>query len=170
MAARNMLVRRVLGRGFGAVGLGVVVVLGAGPAVADGPRLPLPAPEADLAYHGQVAVSAGRVDVAFIPQNHGPSAVGDATVRLRWSAPVAFVPGLPQQCVRAEARTVLCRTGALPADGMGGRIGVSVWLAGVPSEVTVRIDTVWSDGKADRNPQNSRHQVLALDTGDVYYF
>ena len=151
------------------VGLSAVVVMGAGPALADGPR-PQLVPEADLAYHGQVAVTAGRVDVALTPQNHGPSSVTDATVRLRWSAPVVDARGLAQQCVRADVRTVLCRTGALPADSRAGRIGVSVRLAGAPSEVTVRIDTLWSDGAADRNPQNSSHQVLALDTGDVYYF
>jgi hypothetical protein len=151
------------------VGLSAVAVLGAGPAVADGPE-PRSVPEVDLAYHGQVTMSRGRVETWLIPQNHGPSAVTDATVRLRWSAPVADTRWLPPMCVRAGARTVLCRTGALPADSRGGRIRVPVQLAGAPSEVTVRIDTMWSGGSADHNPQNSTHKVLALDTGDVYYF
>ncbi|MFD3564530.1 MULTISPECIES: hypothetical protein [unclassified Streptomyces] len=158
-----------MGRGLGAVGLSAVVVLGAGPAVAEGPR-PRPVPEVDLAYHGQIAMSGGRVETRLVPQNHGPSSVADATVRLRWSVPVTDVRRLPPMCVRADVRTVLCRTGPLPADSRGRRIWLPVRLAGAPSEVTVRIDTMWSSGTADRNPQNSTHQVLALDTGDVYYF
>lgn len=47
---------------------------------------------------------------------------------------------------------------------------MSARLAGAPSEVTVRIDTMWSGGTTDRNPQNNTPKVLALDTGDVYYF
>ncbi|MFE4252060.1 hypothetical protein ACFRU3_21655 [Streptomyces sp. NPDC056910] len=160
---------RAVGRGFGAVGLSAAAVLAAGPAAADGPR-PRPVPEVDLAYHGQVAMSRGRVETRLIPQNHGPSSVADATLRLRWSAPVTDMRGLPPMCVRADKQTVLCRTGALPADSRGRRIRVSARLAGAPSEVTVRIDTMWSGGAADHNPQNNTHKVLALDTGDVYYF
>lgn len=162
-------VGRAVGRGFGAVGLSAAAVLAAGPAAAEGPR-PRPVPEVDLAYHGQVAMSRGRVETRLIPQNHGPSSVADATLRLRWSAPVTAMRGLPPMCVRADTQTVLCRTGALPADGRGRRIRVSARLAGAPSEVTVRIDTMWSGGSADHNPQNNTHKVLALDTGDVYYF
>ncbi|MET7926374.1 hypothetical protein ABZT43_20630 [Streptomyces sp. NPDC005349] len=115
-------------------------------------------------------MSRGRVETRLIPQNHGPSSVADATLRLRWSAPLMAMRGLPPMCVRADTQTVLCRTGALPADGRGRRIRVSARLAGAPSEVTVRIDTMWSGGSADHNPQNNTHKVLALDTGDVYYF
>ncbi|MFB8272664.1 hypothetical protein ACFC96_39610 [Streptomyces sp. NPDC055955] len=159
----------MVGRGLGAFGLSAAAVLAAGPAAADGPR-PRPVPEVDLAYHGQVAMSGGRVETWLVPQNHGPSPVAGATLRLRWSVPVKAMRGLPPMCVRADTQTVLCGTGALPADSRGRRIRVSARLAGAPSEVTVRIDTLWSAGTADHNPQNSTHKVLALDTGDVYYF
>ncbi|MBA2950639.1 hypothetical protein [Streptomyces himalayensis] len=128
------------------------------------------APEADVAYHGYVAMVHGQVGLWLTPQNHGPTNVPDATVRLRWSSPLADLQQLPGQCARAGVSTVLCRTGALEAGGLGRRIVIAVRLAGAPSEVTLQIDTVWSGGARDRNPQNDRHRVLALDTGDSYYF
>ncbi|MHC3473232.1 hypothetical protein ACYF6T_31700 [Streptomyces sp. 7R007] len=137
----------------------------AGPAGAEGGG-----PEADLAYHGAASMRAGRVDVRFTPRNHGPSAVPDATVRLRWSEPLVNGQALPAGCARSGPRAVLCRVGALPADGLGEQIGLRVRLRGVPSEVLVEIDTVWSGGAVDRNRANDRQRVLVLDTGDDYYF
>ncbi|MET7697017.1 hypothetical protein [Streptomyces sp. NPDC005485] len=157
---RILSVRGVLG----AVGAGVVLAVGAvSPAAALDP-------EADLAYHGAVSMDAGQVDLRLTPQNHGPSAVADATVRLRWSRPLAVRQELPQGCARSGVRTVVCRTGALAADGLGEEIRLRVRLREVPSEVTLRIDTLWSGGAVDRNHVNDRQQVLALDTGDSYVF
>jgi hypothetical protein len=147
-----------------AVGVGAVVaVSGAGTAGAV-------VPEADLAYHGYVSMHAGSVVVRLAPRNHGPSAVADATVRLRWSAPLADEQRLPGGCARSEERGVVCRTGALAADGLGEEIRLTVRLRGVPSEVTVDVDTVWSGGAVDRNHANDLQRVLALDTGDSYVF
>ncbi|MCH0563143.1 MULTISPECIES: hypothetical protein [unclassified Streptomyces] len=128
-------------------------------------------PGADLAYHGVAAMAWGRVEVGLTPRNHGPSGVPDATVRLRWSVPLAVrQPWLPAGCVRTADRDVMCRTGELEADGIGERIELAVRLRGRPSEVRLRIDTVWGGGAVDRNRDNDRQQVLVLDTGDAYTF
>ncbi|MFG2312712.1 hypothetical protein ACGFS9_29180 [Streptomyces sp. NPDC048566] len=127
-------------------------------------------PEADLAYHGTVAMAAGRIDVRLTPRNHGPDAVDDATVRLRWSAPLGGAQDLPAGCARAGEQVVVCRTGPLPADGTGEEIRLTVRLRDAASEVTLGLDTVWGGGSVDRNHANDRQQVLALDTGDVYAF
>jgi hypothetical protein len=128
------------------------------------------APEADLAYHGYVSMAGGRVEVRLTPQNHGPSGVADATVRLRWSVPLADRQRLPGGCARSQARAVVCRTGPLPADGWGETITLAVRLKGAPSEMKLEIDTVWGGGAVDRNHRNDRQRVLALDTGDTYVF
>jgi hypothetical protein len=146
--------------------LGAGVVLGVSavsPAVALGP-------EADLAYHGYVSMAAGSVRVVLTPQNHGPNAVADATVRLRWSAPIEDRQSLPGGCARSGEQAVVCRTGALGAGDLGEEIKLEVRLLGAPSEVTMEIDTVWGGGAVDRNPANDRQRVLALDTGDSYVF
>ena len=127
-------------------------------------------PEADLAHHGYVSMADGRVEVRLVPRNHGPSDVADATVRLRWSVPLADRQRLPVGCVRSQARSVVCRTGPLAADWVGEPIGLWVRLKGTPSEMTLVIDTVWSGRTVDRNRQNDRQRVLALDTGDLYAF
>lgn len=127
-------------------------------------------PEADLAFHGEVSLHAGSVRVRFTPQNHGPSDLAGATVRLRWSKPVVEATRLPEGCLRAGVSSVLCRAGALDAGSVGRPVEVVVRVAGAPGEVGVRIDTAWSGGTVDHNPRNNRHAVLALDTGDVYYF
>ncbi|MFD0311779.1 hypothetical protein [Streptomyces sp. NPDC127119] len=127
-------------------------------------------PEADLAFHGRLWMDDGRVELRMTPQNHGPFGVDDATVRLRWSAPLADEQRLPAGCARSGARTVLCRTGALPADGWGRTVTLAVRLRGEPSEVTLGIDAVWGGGAVDRNHRNDRQEVLVLDTGDSYVF
>ncbi|MEU6027396.1 hypothetical protein [Streptomyces tauricus] len=128
------------------------------------------APEADLAFHGRLWMDGGQVELRMTPQNHGPFGVADATVRLRWSAPLADEQRLPAGCARSGARTVLCRTGALPADGWGRTLTMAVRLRGEPSEVVLGIDTVWGGGAVDRNHRNDRQEVLVLDTGDSYVF
>ncbi|WP_247706689.1 hypothetical protein [Streptomyces liliiviolaceus] len=128
------------------------------------------APEADLAFHGRLWMDDGRVELRMTPQNHGPVGVDDATVRLRWSAPLADEQRLPAGCARSGARAVLCRTGALPADGWGRTLTLAVRLRGEPGEVTMGIDAVWGGGAVDRNHRNDRREVLVLDTGDSYAF
>ncbi|MGW5634255.1 hypothetical protein [Streptomyces sp. NPDC003832] len=152
---------RVVGAGVAAVLAVTGAASGAG-AVAE--------PEADLAYHGVAELSLGQVDLRVTPRNHGPAAVEDATVRLRWSEPLANRQWLPEGCARSGARAVLCRVGALEVDEAGEGIEVRVWLEGAPSEVLLEIDTVWSGGAVDRNRDNDRQRVLVLDTGDTYYF
>ncbi|GAA2265790.1 hypothetical protein GCM10010145_34990 [Streptomyces ruber] len=143
------------------------VLLGGATALAAGP----PVPEADLAYHGHVALDAGRADVTLVAHNHGPSPVDDATVRLRWSTPIADAQSLPHRCTRSDAWTVLCGTGALAADGPGTTISLRVRLVGAPPEVLLEIGTAWSGGGAvDGNHLNDRQRVLALDTDDTYRF
>ncbi|WP_320778799.1 hypothetical protein [Streptomyces sp. CRN 30] len=130
-----------------------------------------PAPEADLAYHGQVTLAAGRAVVRLVAQNHGPSPVDDATVRLRWSSRLTGRQSLPHRCARPDAWTVLCGTGALAADGPGAETVLRVRLEGTPSEVLLEIGTAWNSGGAvDGNHGNDRQRVLVLDTDDTYRF
>ncbi|MFH8468686.1 hypothetical protein [Streptomyces sp. NPDC017991] len=165
---------RVAGALVGTAAVVAVAVLGpAGPAGAVGAASAGAvggAPEADLAFHGRLWMDGGRVELRMTPQNHGPFGVADATVRLRWSAPLADEQRLPAGCARSGARAVLCRTGALPADGWGRTLAVAVRLRGEPAEVTLGIDTVWGGGAVDRNHRNDRQEVLVLDTGDSYVF
>ncbi|MDJ0465608.1 hypothetical protein [Streptomyces sp. H27-C3] len=129
------------------------------------------APEADVAYHGHVTVREGRLGVWLVVANHGPSGVADATVRLRFSVPLAGAQALPSGCLRTGPDEVLCGAGMLRAGGGAGR-GLDLALR-VPVrtvEVTARIDTAWNGGASDRNPQNNEHRVLAPATGDRYFF
>ena len=153
-------------------GLGAaVVVAAAGPAAATPAAAPVvgAAAAADLAYHGHLSMTGGRVVLRMTPHNHGPSDVADATVQLRWSVPLADEQRLPDGCARAAERAVVCRTGPLPADGWGETIAMTVRLRGTPPEVTLGIDTVWGGG-VDRNHHNDRQKALVLDTGDTYGF
>ncbi|MEV5608055.1 hypothetical protein [Streptomyces sp. NPDC052225] len=127
-------------------------------------------PEADLAHHGSVTMADAHVAAELTPQNHGPSDVPDATLRLAYSVPLADAQTLPDTCLRSGPRTVDCRTGALPAATYGAPFTVDVRLAAATTEVTVKIDTAWTGGPLDHNPDNNRHRVLVLDTGDAYYF
>ncbi|WP_262063489.1 hypothetical protein [Streptomyces sp. STR69] len=160
---RGVRVLRVLR--VGAVVGAAFAVMGAAPGLPGSS-----APEADLSYHGSVVMTAGRVDVRFTPRNHGPSAVPDATVRLRWSKPLADRQTLPEGCARSGERAVVCRTGALAADEVGERIELGVRLRDASSEVLLELDTVWGGGAVDGNRANDQQRVLVLDTGDSYYF
>ncbi|MFF2844738.1 hypothetical protein ACFVT5_00200 [Streptomyces sp. NPDC058001] len=162
--------RRVLRAG---VALGVVglVVGAAAPVPKPKPVAPAVDPhEADVAQHGSLTLADGRLTVRLTPQNHGPSDVADTTLRLVWSVPLTDRQELPAGCVRSARTTVLCRTGALTAGSRGDEIVVPVRLKGLRSEVSVRIDTLWNGGAKDINPDNNRHEVLVLETGDVYTF
>lgn len=146
-----------------------LAVVGAVPAVGAGTVGGVP--EADLAYHGAAVMAAGTMDVALTPRNHGPSAVEDATVRLRWSVPLADRQRLPDGCARTGKRAVLCRTGALAADEVGERTDLRVRLRGpAPSEAVLKLSTEWGGGAVDRNRVNDQQRVLVLDTGDPYFF
>ncbi|MEU9034693.1 hypothetical protein AB0D45_07225 [Streptomyces sp. NPDC048352] len=145
---------------------GLLVLCGAGPADARSG----PGAEADVAYHGRVRLSHGQLKLWMVPRNEGPSAVPDATVRVRLSADLADRPELDEGCARVGRREVVCETGALPEHGQGRHIALLLGLRERPAEVAVRIDTLWDGGATDRNHANDEHVVLALDTGDTYAF
>ncbi|MFJ2177051.1 hypothetical protein ACIOHE_29670 [Streptomyces sp. NPDC087851] len=126
--------------------------------------------EADLAHHGHVSLSGGHLVVLLGSENHGPSGLADATVRLDFSAPVAAGQALPPTCLWGGDRTVLCRTGLLRPIGRGSELTLDLRTTGRPDEIVVRIDTAWNGGADDLNLENHRHRVLAPDTGDRYAF
>nr|WTB31951.1 hypothetical protein OG781_22940 [Streptomyces sp. NBC_00830] len=144
-----------------------VVAVAAGPV----PAYQSVAPEADISHHGHVSLWGEGLGVWLLSENHGPSDVMRSTVRLRFSVALTGRQEMPDSCLQADARTVLCRTGPLRAGGAAGRqFALELQLAGRPNEVVVRIDTAWNGGVTDRNPQNDRHEVLAPATGDEYVF
>lgn len=153
---------------------GLLVLLGGGAGAAHAQsgysRYSGSGPEADVAYHGRVALAGGRLRILLVPQNDGPAALANATVRLRLSAELADRQELAEGCVRAGLREVMCETGALPLHGRGRHIGLVLALRERTPEVVVRVDTWWNGGATDRNHTNNEHVVLALDTGDAYAF
>ncbi|MFE3827442.1 hypothetical protein [Streptomyces sp. NPDC059092] len=153
------------------VSAATAVVTGAAPgAGASAPERSTEVAEADLAHHGHVSLSGGRLTVLLGSENHGPSGLADATVRLDFSAPVAPGRALPSTCLWGGDRTVLCRTGQLRPIGRSGEVTLDLRTAGRPDEIVVRIDTAWNGGADDLNLENHRHRVLAPDTGDRYAF
>ncbi|MGW3355718.1 hypothetical protein ACWDFL_09885 [Streptomyces bungoensis] len=98
--------------------LGVCGAVAVGAGVA-GPAGAAREPEADLSFHGSAVMSGDGVDVRLAPRDDGPAAVSDASVRLRWSVPLARDQRLPERCARTDARTVVCGTGALRPGGAG---------------------------------------------------
>ncbi len=131
--------------------------------VADGP-------EADVAYHGRVALSGARLRIWLVPENDGPAALPNATLRVRLSADLADRQRLAEGCARAGSREVVCETGPLPLHGRGRHVALLLELREPAPEVAVRVDTWWNGGATDRNHTNNEHVVLALDTGDTYAF
>ncbi|MFD4247173.1 hypothetical protein ACFWP3_37135 [Streptomyces sp. NPDC058525] len=127
-------------------------------------------PEADVAYHGRVSLAHGRLRIWLVPQNEGPSALPNTTVRVRLSADLADRQELSEGCARVGPREVVCETGPLPLRGRGRHIGLLLELRERAPEVVVRVDTWWNGGATDRNHANDEHVVLALDTGDAYAF
>ncbi|MFJ3586180.1 hypothetical protein ACIPPS_28680 [Streptomyces sp. NPDC090127] len=126
--------------------------------------------EADLAHHGRLSLWEGRIGVWLVSENHGPSDVSQATVRLAFSEPMAGGQELPPSCLWGSDRMVVCRTGELRAAGAVEELALDLRTAGSPDEVVVDISTVWTDGTVDGNPRNDRHRVLVLATGDPYVF
>jgi hypothetical protein len=135
-----------------------------------GPAWAGSAPRADLAFHGSAVMNGDQMEVRLTPRNNGPTAVPDASVRLRWSAPLAERQRLPVGCARTDERSVVCGTGALPAGGVGEWIRVPVRLAERTEEVTLEVDTAWGGGVVDTDRSNDQLRVLVLDTGDAYSF
>lgn len=157
---RRGAVRSVVVAGLLALGAGVPGSAQA--SVADGP-------EADVAYHGRVALSGARLRIWLVPENDGPAALPNATLRVRLSADLADRQRLSEGCARAGSREVVCETGPLPLHGRGG-VALLLELREPAPEVAVRVDTWWNGGATDRNHTNNEHVVLALDTGDTYAF
>ncbi|WP_327254359.1 hypothetical protein [Streptomyces sp. NBC_01244] len=154
-----------LGSGVGNALAGAGAGAGAGAEAGAGPEA-----EADVAYHGRVALTGNRLRILLVPENEGPSAVANATVRLGLSADLAGRQELAEGCARAGLREVVCETGELPLHGRGRHIGLALRLKEPAAEVVVRVDTWWNGGATDRNHANNEHVVLALDTGDTYAF
>ncbi|WP_418958447.1 hypothetical protein [Streptomyces tritici] len=146
------------------------VVLALGTVLGGGGGAVAVAPEADVAHHGYVTLWQGRVGVALLSENHGPSSLPGSTVRLEFSAPPAAGQELPAGCLWGGDRVVLCGTGALRAAGAAHRLDLELRTAGEPEELTVMVDTAWNGGATDRNPGNHRHEVLVIATGDPYVF
>ncbi|MFJ6798964.1 hypothetical protein [Streptomyces sp. NPDC091268] len=165
VAVRRGAVRSVVVAGLLAWG----GVAGSVPAAA-GAAGPAVGPEADVAYHGRVALARGQVRILLVPQNEGPAALPNTTVRLRLSADLADRQQWSGGCARAGVREVVCETGGLPPHGPGRHLGLVLALREEAPEVVVRIDTWWNGGATDRNHANNEHVVLALDTGDTYAF
>ncbi|MFD5189101.1 hypothetical protein ACFWMU_13310 [Streptomyces sp. NPDC058357] len=148
-------------------------VASAGPAASAVRVAPVAAivPEADVSHHGHVVLWDAGLAVRVRTENHGPASLAGVTVRVRTSVALAERQELPQNCLQTDRWTVLCRTGALRADGAQERLlAFELRLAGRPDEVVVWVDTLWNGGAADRNPENNDHEVLALATGDEYVF
>ncbi|MEV0034541.1 hypothetical protein ACFRR7_04250 [Streptomyces sp. NPDC056909] len=152
------------------VSAATVVMTGAGPGAGASRVSGAVEPEADLSHHGHVSLWGGELTLRIQTGNHGPSGLTDATVRLHFSAPLMHDLSLPSACLWGGERVVLCRTGHLRALGRGPEITVDLRTVGRPDEVVVRIDTAWSGGASDRNPENHQHRVLVPDTGDRYVF
>lgn len=150
---------------------GLLVLLGGAGGVGGAVGAPARSgPEADVAYHGRVALDGARLRILLVPENEGPAALADATLRLRLSADLADRQELAGGCARAGLREVVCETGELPLHGRGRHIGLVLRLKEPAAEVEVRVDTWWNGGATDRNHANNEHVVLALDTGDTYAF
>jgi hypothetical protein len=136
----------------------------------DGGNVTSIAPEADVAHHGRVSLTDGRIAISVTTLNHGPSDLAGVTVRLSLSVPPAGTPKLPRGCLRAAERELLCATGTLPADGPGRTLGLELGAAGSPHEVVLHVATAWNGGASDRNPENDEHRVLVPATGDPCVF
>ncbi|MFI6055360.1 hypothetical protein ACIBCO_35395 [Streptomyces violascens] len=126
--------------------------------------------EADVSYHGHVSFWNGHVGIWLSTTNHGPSPVPGATVRLRFSVPLAAGAVLPPNCLRTGPAVVHCGTGSMRAAGTGAQLALDVATVGTRAEMGLDIDTVWNGGASDRNPANNTHRVLTLATGDPYTF
>ncbi|MFI2370419.1 hypothetical protein [Streptomyces sp. NPDC018833] len=128
------------------------------------------APEADVAHHGHVSLHGGRFEISLKSGNHGPSGLDDVTVKLEFSLRAVGELRLPERCLWAGERVVLCATGPLRADGAGRTTILRLRTAGDPPELVVKIRTVWNGGATDRNPANNEHRVIVPATGDPYVF
>ncbi|MFF8646650.1 hypothetical protein ACF06D_00165 [Streptomyces griseoluteus] len=129
-----------------------------------------PTPRADLAFHGHAVIDGDRMEVRLTPRDHGPAAVPEASVRVRWSAGPAGTVTLSPGCARTGERTVVCGTGALVAGQAGEEIRLGVRLRVPAPEVTLEVETAWNGGVTDPDRTNDRLRVLVLPTGDEYSF
>ncbi|MER6999954.1 hypothetical protein [Streptomyces sp. NPDC000410] len=126
--------------------------------------------EADVAHHGHASLWGGRLGVWLESGNHGPARVADVTVRLTFSEPPVAGQELPADCLWGGDRVVLCRAGALDADGPASGVALDLRVPGDPAEVVMRVGTMWNGGATDRNHANDEHSVLVPATGDGYVF
>ncbi|MGW0554839.1 hypothetical protein ACWDZ6_11655 [Streptomyces sp. NPDC002926] len=158
----------VMRKALWAVSAAAVMVIASGASAAAGDRDI--APESDVAHHGQVSLTDGRLAVWLLSESYGPSSLTDSTVRLTFSVPLAGGQALPPGCLWSGDRVVLCATGELRAGGVGRQAALDLRTVGTPDEVVVTIGTQWNGGVTDRNTQNNEHRVLVPATGDPYVF
>ncbi|MEV6809148.1 MULTISPECIES: hypothetical protein [unclassified Streptomyces] len=128
------------------------------------------AAEAGVVFHGSAVLDGDRAEVLLTARNGGSADVADATVRLRWSVPLAEGQELPARCVREDERTVLCGTGPLAVDEVGERLRLPVRLRERQAQVSLEVETAWSADVADQDRSSDRTRVLVLATGDTYAF
>ncbi|MFD4786410.1 hypothetical protein ACFWN1_04895 [Streptomyces sp. NPDC058459] len=129
-----------------------------------------PAPRADLAFHGYAVIDGDRMKVRLTPRDHGPAALPEASVRVRWSVAAVGAVTVPRGCARTGERTVVCGTGPLVAGQAGEQLRLAVRLRVPAPEVTLEVETAWNGGAADPDRSNDRLRVLVLPTGDEYSF
>ncbi|MGW5046800.1 hypothetical protein [Streptomyces griseoluteus] len=156
-----------------APGPGPAAAPGVGSAAVSPPHTgpgPARTPRADLAFHGHAVIDGDRMEVRLTPRDHGPAAVPEASVRVRWSAGPAGTVTLSRGCARTGERTVVCGTGALVAGQAGEEIRLGVRLRVPAPEVTLEVETAWNGGVTDPDRTNDRLRVLVLPTGDEYSF
>lgn len=158
----------VMRRMLTAVSVAVVMVVGAGASAGAGDRVITP--EADVAHHGHVTLTSGRLGVSLASESHGPANLWNATVRLSFSVAMSSARALPAGCLWGGDKLVLCATGPLTAGGVVRALSLDLRTVGTPAEVVVRVGTQWNGGATDRNPANNEHKVLAPATGDAYVF
>ncbi|CAM5248897.1 hypothetical protein GCM10010329_08420 [Streptomyces spiroverticillatus] len=125
--------------------------------------------EADLAHHGRVVYEDGRLALHLRTWNHGPASLAAGAVQLSFSTPVAGP--LPGTCVRRAPAILLCETGPLRAGAPApGSLELALRVPGAPDELWLDIQTARPGTTRDLNPANDHQRVLALATGDPYYF
>ncbi|MFE3250510.1 hypothetical protein [Streptomyces sp. NPDC059209] len=164
VSAAAMAVVMGAGSGSGVEAPGAGEGEGVGQGVERGPA------EADVAHHGHVSLSGGRLTVRLSTGNHGPSDLAGATAGLVFSEPLAAGQKLPAGCLWGGDRVVYCQADALRADGRDSEFLLDLRTVGHPAELSVDIATVWNGGAEDRNPDNDKHHVLVPATGDLYIY
>ncbi|MFJ2744480.1 hypothetical protein ACIO3O_33055 [Streptomyces sp. NPDC087440] len=137
---------------------------------ATGPASASSGVESDLAHHGRVVYEDdGRLDLHLRTWNHGPASLASGTVQLTFST--AVTGPLPTACARRTPTVLLCETGPLRAGTPSPTpLHLTLRVPNTPDELWLDIQTARPTATRDLNPANDHQHVLALSTGDPYYF